>query len=156
MHSPEIKQLIEDMLRAMNVSFESVVFEEGNEKDLASFLIKTNDSGALIGTHGAHLSAFNHVIKRIAAKRFGEEGARFFVDVNSYQEKSIEELKTKIKIFADRAKSFGVNVELPPMSAYERMLVHSFLSGDPELKTESEGEGKNRRVIIKYIRPGSF
>jgi predicted RNA-binding protein Jag len=52
---------------------------------------------------------------------------------------------------SDRAKSFKIDVELDPMSSYERMIVHSYLEGVPEIKTESIGEGSSRRVVIKYI-----
>jgi spoIIIJ-associated protein len=51
---------------------------------------------------------------------------------------------------AERARSFQYDVELSPMSAYERLIVHTTLQNAPNVKTESLGEGRNRRVVIKY------
>ena len=52
---------------------------------------------------------------------------------------------------ASRAKTFKRDIELEPMSSYERMIVHSTLADDTAVRTESDGEGKFRKVIIKYI-----
>jgi spoIIIJ-associated protein len=53
-------------------------------------------------------------------------------------------------MMAERARSFQYDVELTPMNAYERLIVHTVLSDSPNVKTESSGEGRNRRVVIKY------
>ena len=53
-------------------------------------------------------------------------------------------------MMAERARSFQYDVELSPMSAYERLIVHTTLQGAPQVKTESQGEGRNRRVVIRY------
>ena len=96
--------------------------------------------------------AFNHLVKKIAsAGKEEDDSVKFFIDVNNYQEKLEEELKNKAKIMSDRAKSFKVDIELDPMSSYERMIIHSCLQGVPDIKTESKGEGRERRVVIKYI-----
>ena len=53
-------------------------------------------------------------------------------------------------MLAERAKTFKSDIEMPPINAYERMLVHSMFINDREIKTESEGEGKTRRIIFRY------
>jgi spoIIIJ-associated protein len=53
-------------------------------------------------------------------------------------------------MMAERARSLQYDVELSPMSAYERLIVHTTLQDAPNVKTESQGEGRNRRVVIKY------
>jgi len=114
----------------------------------------TEDPRLFIGQNGANLSALTHIVKKIVEQGLGEEerrvGTRFILDVNDYQKKKTEALKTKIALLADRARSFKSNVELDPMSSYERMLVHSFLAEEDDVTTESEGEGRARRVVIKY------
>jgi spoIIIJ-associated protein len=52
---------------------------------------------------------------------------------------------------SERARYFKSNIEVDPMSAFERRIVHEFLSEANDLKTESVGFGPSRRVIIKYI-----
>ena len=52
---------------------------------------------------------------------------------------------------AERARYFKANVEIDPMSAFDRRIVHEFLSDATDIKTESDGTGLNRRIIIKYL-----
>ncbi len=153
----KIKTILEDILRLMKVPFDSV--EESTNEGTGSpkFTIRTAESSILIGTKGAHLMALNHVVKKMATQGTEEDEAatRFFIDVNNYQEKVEEELKNKAKIMCERARSFKVDIELDPMSSYERMIIHAALQNIPDIKTESKGEGRNRRVVIKYLEPGS-
>jgi len=116
--------------------------------------VKAEDPRLFIGQNGANLSALTHIVKRIVEQDLNESekhvGTRFILDVNDYQKKKTEALKAKIILLADRARSFKSSVELDPMSSYERMLVHSMLADESNLITESEGEGRARRVVIKY------
>jgi len=74
----------------------------------------------------------------------------FLVDVDEYRIRHIKDLQNKAKMMAERARSFQYDVELSPMTAYERLIVHTALQEEPHVKTESQGEGRNRRVVIKY------
>ena len=51
---------------------------------------------------------------------------------------------------AERAVSFKRDIELPPMVAYDRLVIHSTLSDFRGVETESEGQGRFRRVIVRY------
>lgn len=156
MDSNDIKELIETLLRHMQVGVESVEIAAADGR--RCFSIKTPDSHMLIGAKGAHLFALNHLVKRIvSAKSAARRGAQgedeeqvFFIDVNGYQEAAMENIKTVAKIMGERARSFKTNVELEPMSSYERMVIHSYFQEFPDLTTESVGEGERRRVVIKY------
>ena len=146
------KEIIEELLKLMNVRFEAIERIENPESNHVRFLVRTDESPLLIGANGEHLGAFNYIVRRIVAKRAGDEAPeKFFVDVNGYHEKTLEALKAKAKVMCERARSFKVDIELDPMSSYERMLIHSFLEGASDIKTESTGEGATRHVVIKYI-----
>lgn len=153
MDKEKIKSIIEQNLKLMKISFDSVEITENQRTHSPKFVIKTADSAILIGIKGANLLAFNHLIKKMAShgNEEDEESTKFFIDVNNYQEKLEEELKNKAKIMSDRAKSFKTDIELEPMSSYERMIIHSCLQDIPDIKTESKGEGRERRVVIKYV-----
>jgi spoIIIJ-associated protein len=71
--------------------------------------------------------------------------------VNQYQIGRIREIEVKARMMADRARSLRYDVELAPMSAYERLIVHSVLADMASIKTESTGEGRERRIVIRYI-----
>lgn len=153
-----VKKTIEEFLQKMGVSFESVEISSSKVTTSPKFIIKSPDSAMLIGIKGANLLAFNHIIKRVVSRGKPAEKAdgetQFFIDVNNYHEKLEEELVNKAKIMSERARSFKVDVELEPMSSYERMIIHSFLQNLPDIKTESKGDGMNRRVVIKYTETG--
>ncbi|KKW10963.1 MAG: Jag protein [Parcubacteria group bacterium GW2011_GWA2_49_9] len=168
MDSEHIKQLIEGLLKHMQVSVQSIDVSESDGRQ--RFSVVTPDSHILIGTKGAHLSALNHLIKKMVATKEnakkdpsasplssgeGEREKTFFVDVNGYQEAALESVKNVAKIMGDRARSFKTSVELDPMSSYERMVIHSFFQDAKDVKTESVGEGERRRVVIKYTGEGS-
>lgn len=152
MAEPNIEVIIKELLKLMNVSFDSVERFESPESKHTRFLVKTGEPSLLIGATGEHLGAFNYIVRRIAAKQSNNDSpVKFFVDVNDYHEKTMESVKAKAKIMSERARSFKADIEMEPMTAYERMLIHSFLEGAPDIKTESKGEGAERRVVIKYI-----
>ena len=146
-----IKNHIEEILRIVGVAHDGV--EHINDENGARFCIKTSDSHALIGPSGETLAALNHIIKRIVgrARKEEEREETLYVDVNGYQEQLFSDIKAKAKVLAERAKSLQANIEMEPMSSYERLFVHSLLSKDSEVKTESKGEGRNRRVVIKCV-----
>lgn len=128
------------------------------------FAIQAEDARALIGMHGDTVYAIDHLVKKIVENRMGvsreggkiDEGSEgknelhFLIDVNDYRAKQIKDLQQKALMMAERARSFQYDVELSPMSAYERLIVHTTLQDAPNVKTESQGEGRNRRVVIKY------
>ena len=124
------------------------------DDDCPRFIIKTQDSGILIGESGKNFIALNHILKKIVDKKFGSEedhSARiqFSIDINDYQAKKMEELKNSARIGAQKVRYFKREVEMEPMSSYERRVVHSVLSEYPDITTESAGEGPGRRVVIK-------
>lgn len=152
METVKIKTVIEELLKQMNVVFDGVEHVDAPESKHIRFVIKSADSPLLIGAKGENLSAFNYIVRRLAAKALGDEStAKFFVDVNNYHEKNLEALKAKVNIMCERARSFKVDIELEPMSSYERMLIHSYLENASDIKTESKGDGASRRVVLKYV-----
>lgn len=129
-----------------------ITYTELKEETIAGqpvYQIISNDPSLSIGEHGETIRAIDHLAKKIAEQR-GMERPHFVVDVNEYQIKRIRDLEMKAKMMAERARSFQYDVELAPMSAYERLIVHSVLADEHSIKTESQGEGRDRRIVIKY------
>ncbi|MBU4480116.1 hypothetical protein KKG48_01575 [Patescibacteria group bacterium] len=143
----EIQKIIEDFLNKLSVDFEEVTSQTRDGNGFC-FVIKSKDSGLLIGADGNNLKALNHIIKQIVRKN--DRDIKFFVDVNDYHKNNIEKLKEKAIETAGKAIVFKRDIEMEPMSSFERMIIHSALSDNPEIKTESAGEGVFRKVVIKY------
>jgi len=142
-----IKNFIEELLNKSTLPFDSVDIEENSGQKV--FQIKTKESSKLLGSRGDTIRAINHIVKRSFENK--DEDLRFLIDVNGYRIKKIEELKQTAKLLAERARSLKYNVEMTPMSAYERMIVHSALTDEPNVTTESHGEGRDRRVVICFV-----
>ena len=160
--SPNIITTIKEFLDAAGVAYADVVESELAGQTIYSIVTKDSGSG-LIGFHGDTIHAIDALVKKILEKRqsyeaAGSEGleehknnhAMFLVDVNDYRTNHIKDVQPKALIMAERARSFQYDVELTPMSAYERLIVHTTLAEATDIKTESQGEGRNRRVVIKF------
>lgn len=141
-----IKNFIETLLTKADVAFDSITLDDIDGQTV--FQINSEDSAKIIGSRGDTIRALNHIVKR--AFEDAEEDTRFIIDVNGYRTKKIQELKKTAKLLAERARSLKYSVEMTPMSSYERMLVHAALADEPNIATESHGEGRDRRVVIKY------
>ena len=145
-----IKSIIENIFNytACTITKCEVSIEDG----MLWCMIETPDSRFMIGREGETLRSLNHIVRKIAEKSFQqEEISNIFVDVNGYQKKRFDNLKNIAHMMAERAKYFKSNIEIDPMPASERRIIHMFLENIPEIKTESEGYGPNRRVVIKYV-----
>jgi spoIIIJ-associated protein len=112
--------------------------------------LKTEDIYTFVGKDNKHFDAFSHLIKKVLTKHISETD-KVVIDINNLQSKQDEALKVRASIIADRARSFKKDEEFPPLTSYERRIVHAFLEGSPLIKTESVGEGKDRRLVIRYI-----
>ena len=150
----EIKLLLVDLLGRMNIAVESIETVPSYLPTHITFLVKSSDSRLLIGTKGETLNALTYLVRKILAKKIGHEDVKIIIDVNNYQEKNIKSLKDKAMILGERVKSYGISVEMEPMSPYERMIIHSVFENNPHVKTESHGEGVNRRVVLKFVETG--
>jgi len=148
MNKEGIKTIIHDVLDKLTVDADEIsVIEDENG---IVFMIQTGEANLLIGMNGANLIALNHIVKRVVDKKELGGEKNFTIDVNNYQRQKNEILINKVKILADRVKSLKTDVEMDPMSSYERMIVHSILADDQEVSTESSGTGRDRKVVIKY------
>ncbi len=146
--SPDLlKNTIETLLAKMDVEVTSVGVQDGHRTVVS---VESPDSKRLIGPHGEHLRALNMMARRMIEAKHGEESANFLVDVNGYHEEKMETVRQNARMLAQRARLFKHDVDLPAMSSYERLVVHELFSDDPEIQTESQGEGKFRHIVLKY------
>ncbi len=145
-----IKSIIESIFTHTNCTISKL--EMSLEDGVLWCMIETPDSRFMIGREGETLRSLNHLVRKIAEKTSGEEElANIFIDINGYQKKRFDSLKNIAHMMAERAKYFKSNIEIDPMPANERRIIHMFLEKIPNIKTESEGYGPSRRVVIKYI-----
>lgn len=151
-HIEMLKNLIQEILEKMTfVDFSvSVRDEAGSDGESLAFNIESRESDLLIGQYGVNLRALQHVLRAMARKKT-QDLLRFSVDVNNYHQERVGSLEDQAKSAAKQAIEEKRPVVLRPMSPYERRIVHLTLSASDQIKTESIGEGEERRVVIKPV-----
>lgn len=119
---------------------------EGNEGELI-LDITAPDLAVLIGRHGRTLESLQTLVSLLVSRKLGFRYP-VSVDVEGYKSRRHDKVISIAKSAASRAVSQGRTVNLPPMSAYERRLVHIALREDDRIDTHSEGVDPERRVVI--------
>ncbi len=144
----KIKTIVEQLLSAMDFSGEVSLKDQGG--DFLIVNIQSADAAYLIGRSGENLGALQHIARAIVSKQLAET-IRLIIDVNDYQTNRLESLKETALNLAKEVVERKQQHWLAPMNAYERRVVHLALAGLTGIKTESEGEGSERRVVIKPV-----
>ncbi|MHB8507772.1 MAG: RNA-binding cell elongation regulator Jag/EloR [Candidatus Dormibacteria bacterium] len=143
----EGERLLVEMLQKMGIEAEIEHRLDTPETGPAIIDVKGQDLGVLIGWRGETLRAMQLLLNTMV-RQVLPDGDAIVIDVEKYRarrEDSVRELALRV---ADRAKRNGERIGLDPMQAYERRVIHTTLAEDPELSTESEGEGMDRRVVV--------
>ncbi len=102
----------------------------------------------LIGYKGKTIESFQSLLNAML-QRENEESAKVFVEVNDYKKRKEEKLKNLANKMANNVIRFRKPIRLEPMSAYERLIIHTELAKRDDVETESQGEEPRRRVVIK-------
>jgi spoIIIJ-associated protein len=118
------------------------------EKDVIDLNIKLSEPQILIGEKGQTLFETQRLLKIILNKNLGKI---FYLnlDINDYKKKKSEYLKNIAKDLANEVTLNKQEKILVPMSSYERKIIHAELSNNPDVITESRGDGFERHIVIK-------
>lgn len=110
--------------------------------------VKSEDSGRLIGRQGQTLSDLQYIANRILFQQ-DQTVPKITVDVSGYRAQAREALVKKAKDAADKVRRWGDAVELEPLSAFDRRIIHQALKDDPDIETESvEVEGTDKKAML--------
>lgn len=157
MEKEEIKNLIKELIEKTTVKLNTIsIIDDGSKNIWIS--AEVGEPHFFIGHEGEGLHALSHLAHRIIESKtspktvFGEQsGLGIILDINGFQKQRIESIQAVAHMMSERARYFKSNIEIDPMSSFDRRIVHEFLSEATDLKTESVGMGRDRRVVIKYI-----
>lgn len=142
-----IEQTAKNLLKNLKIVGQIEIIED-KENQVYNIQIQTNDSGFLIGYHGETLEAFQLILSLIVYKKLGS-WARLIINVGDYREKREEQLKRLALNIAQKVKFTTEAQVIPSLSSGERRIIHLALVNDPDVVSESEGEGEERKLIIK-------
>jgi spoIIIJ-associated protein len=141
-----VRELLERIVREIGVQARLAI-EEDEETLVASF--SGRDLGLLIGKHGQTIDAIQYLANAIVFRGQGDGRKAIVVDAAGYRDRRKASLDALAVRSADRAVSAGERVELEPMTAVERKVVHVRLKDYPGVETSSEGTEPNRFVVIE-------
>ncbi len=142
------KQTLERILDLLG--FTATVEEHRMEEGLL-LDVKTEDSGRLIGRQGQTLSDLQYITNRLLFQQ-NPSAPKVMVDVSGYRAQAREALVKKAKEAAEKVRRWGDVVELEPLSAFDRRIIHQALKDDPNIETHSvEVEGTEKKAIL--LRP---
>lgn len=127
------------------VSIEIIV-----EEDTFKVVLDAENNAIIIGKAGQTLRAISNVLKAAVNNTF-EKRVNVLVDVGNYKEDRYRKVKRIAQRVAREVKKTHIDAALDPMPNDERKVIHQYLSGMPNIKTESEGEGIKRHLVIKYV-----
>ncbi len=127
--------------------------EEHHLEDGLFLDVKTDDSGRLIGRQGQTLADLQYLVNRLVFNQ-DETAPKVTVDVGGYRLQARDALVKKAHESAEKVRRWGAVVEMEPMNAFDRRVVHTALRDDPAIVTESvEVEGTSKKVVLLRPRP---
>jgi len=139
------RELLERVVSTLALDATVRVEDDGDEV-LAT--VTGADLGVLIGRHGQMIDSLQYLANAIAHRAVGEGRRRIVLDAAGYRARRATTLESLARRTAEQASATGRRVELEPMSAVERRVVHEVLKDDPEVTTVSEGAEPNRYVVV--------
>jgi spoIIIJ-associated protein len=143
--SAQPKETLETILASLG--FPATVEEHHLEEGLL-LEVKTEDSGRLIGRQGQTLADLQYITNRILFHQ-DPSAPKVMVDVGGYRSQAREALVKKAKEAAEKVRRWGDAVEMEPLNAFDRRIVHQVLKNDPDIETHSvEVDGTDRKAIL--------
>jgi spoIIIJ-associated protein len=144
----ESKAILHELLK--HLGFETTINEQTMEDGLL-LEVQTDDPGRLIGRQGQTLSELQYITNRIIFRR-DQTAPKVTVDVGNYRSQAREALVKKAKDAAEKVRRWGDVVELEPLNAFDRRIIHHALKDDPSIETHSvEVDGTDKKAIL--LRP---
>lgn len=140
-----IRKITNDLFHLLDMK---VDFKLTEEESGFNIQVETDEPGILIGYHGQAIQAIQLLLALMGFRKLGE-WTRVLVNVGDYREKRQESLTKMAQAIAQKVKFSGTAQSLPPMSSAERRIIHLALAEDTEVETISEGEGRDRHVVVK-------
>ena len=143
-----LQRTVDEVLSLMSVSATAEVSFDKKEEAFMVNIEAGDATGLLIGKKGETLSSLQTVLGIMLKQKTGE-WTRVVVNVGDYREKEEDYLKGLAESSAARAKETGEPQNLYNLKPWQRRIIHMYLSEDPDVVTESQGEGEERYLVVQ-------
>jgi spoIIIJ-associated protein len=142
-----LRDLLEEIVDSLGLDVD-VRIEESD--GTLTGCVEGEEVGLLIGRRGQTIDAVQHLAQRIVF-RGGSPEARVVIDADGYRERRAEALRSLALDAAEESLRSGQAVELDPMPASERRIVHEYLRERDDVETHSEGEEPERYLVVEPV-----
>jgi len=142
----KIKNILSKMFKITGENEIEYTVEKENNQILVE--IKGEKVSHLIGYRGKTIESLQSLLNSMLQCE-NEEYGKVFLEINGYKRQKEEKLKALANKMADNVIRFRKPIRLEPMSAYERLIIHTELAKRDDVETESFGEEPRRRVVIR-------
>ena len=142
-----LEELLEEVVDGLGLDAEIEVQEADG---VLRGALRGDDVGLFIGRRGQTIDAVQHLAQRIVFRE-GPSPVRVVVDADGYRQRRAESLQADAEEAAEEAIRTGRPVELEPMPAAERRIVHEFLRELGGVETHSEGDEPERRLVVSPL-----
>ena len=139
------KAIVENILGSLGFA---ATVEEHKLGDDLMLDVKMEESGRLIGRQGQTLADLQYIVNRILFQQ-DQSAPKVMLDVGGYRGQAREALIKRAQDAADKVRRWGDIVELEPLNAYDRRIVHNALRDDPDVETHSvEVDGTEKKALL--------
>ena len=142
----KIKDVSSDLIGSLGFEVEPIVTHGDG---VVMINVQCDDPALLIGRGGEGIDALQHILRAMLTHDLMEKRASVVLDIANYRDKKNERVQKNAREKALQVLSTGIEEVLPPMSSYERRLVHILIRNIADVETESKGEGRERKIVIR-------
>lgn len=142
----EAKEILKTLINCLGIDAEVHMISEAEGMPI-TLNIEGDDLGALIGRHGQALTSLQYILRLIIAERL-KTWVPINIDVAGYKKRRYESLHKLALRLADQVKTSRRSINLEPMPADERRIIHVALADHPDVVTQSTGAGEERKITI--------
>jgi len=146
----DVKKYLRDYIQTLGNNMNLTINAEIREKENAyEIMLISDNNNILIGKDGKTLHAIQLLLHQALNNQVGFN-IHVTVDVSNYKDKKVKRLEREVKRIMREVEKTKIEAKLDPMNSYERRLVHTIVSENENLETESFGENPNRYVVIRH------
>ncbi len=145
------RQVLSEILHNMAITATVEVVKSADADAPVSLNIEGDDLGVLIGRRGEALASLQYLVRLIVAEKV-KQWVSINVDVDWYKKRHYDALKKMALRLADQVARRRRSITMEPMPPDERRIIHISLANNPDVTTQSIGEGDGRRVVIQPKR----
>ena len=143
-------EYLQEVIAKMGV--ENVTFSAVQKGEATIIRLDGEHLGALIGRRGETMESLSYLASLVASRLEGDY-IKLGLDVAGYRDKRESDLTALAQRIGAKVRKTGRSFAMEPMNPYERRIIHSAISKMEGVRSESKGEGRDRRVVIYSTAP---